>query len=450
MKKEKDWEVIIEKIGLKTGLKRMLLERLSRLEPLEKPERLWKKFVEIWIKRLLLIMTVSAGVLIIFAVFNQQELVLQEGNRLVRPGYNGTEQEVRIRAGVELQENVEDIFLNIEPEKYTFEEFEAVTGKALSNLENDILGGNTSLEEVTENLYLPGQIEDTPVEILWESDNEEIISREGIVNRQAAGEDGTFVVLTAKFTYEEYKISHLINVYVKPEELSEPMRLQKKLLDEIESAFKQSEFEEEISLPSEIEGKQVIYEEEKQTMAGAVPFFFLMGILIWIIAVKEEIEKQEKARERQLFMDYPELISQFTLLLSAGLTVGGAWKRLVDQYEKHRKKDGRKRRYVYEEMTITWWEMQNGISEAEAIWRFGNRIKLTPYLKFSALLSQNLRKGSKGLVGLLKTEAGLAQEERKETAKQLGEEAGTKLLFPMLMMFGIVLIMILVPAFMSF
>ena len=167
------------------------------------------------------------------------------------------------------------------------------------------------------------------------------------------------------------------------------------------------------------------------------------------MGMKEEMEKQEKEREKQLFMDYPELVSQFTLLLSAGMTIGGAWKRLVDQYEKHQR-DGRKRRYVYEEMTITWREMQNGISETEAIKRFGKRIKLIPYMKFASLLSQNLRKGSKGLVGLLKTEAGLAQEERKETAKQLGEEAGTKLLFPMLMMFGIVLLMILVPAFMSF
>jgi len=43
-----------------------------------------------------------------------------------------------------------------------------------------------------------------------------------------------------------------------------------------------------------------------------------------------------------------------------------------------------------------------------------------------------------------------AFELRKNLAKKLGEEAGTKLLLPLFMMLGVVMVMIVVPAFLSF
>ena len=49
---------------------------------------------------------------------------------------------------------------------------------------------------------------------------------------------------------------------------------------------------------------------------------------------------------------------------------------------------------------------------------------------------------------LLEQEVSDAFEERKNLAKKSGEEAGTKMLFPM-MMFGIIIVIIMVPAFLS-
>lgn len=54
------------------------------------------------------------------------------------------------------------------------------------------------------------------------------------------------------------------------------------------------------------------------------------------------------------------------------------------------------------------------------------------------------------MAALLEQEAEEAFEERKNSAKKLGEEAGTKLLFPMLLMLGIVIAIIMVPALLSF
>ena len=70
-------------------------------------------------------------------------------------------------------------------------------------------------------------------------------------------------------------------------------------------------------------------------------------------------------------------------------------------------------------------------------------------MKMGALLSQNLRKGTKGLGDMLSMEAIEAMEERRNRAKRLGEEAGTKLMIPMVMMLIVVMIIVVVPAFMS-
>ena len=54
------------------------------------------------------------------------------------------------------------------------------------------------------------------------------------------------------------------------------------------------------------------------------------------------------------------------------------------------------------------------------------------------------------MLKILEVEAVESFEERKELAKRIGEEAGTKLLFPMILMLLIVLVIVIVPAFLSF
>ena len=73
-----------------------------------------------------------------------------------------------------------------------------------------------------------------------------------------------------------------------------------------------------------------------------------------------------------------------------------------------------------------------------------------PYMRFSSLITQNLRKGAEGILVILEKEAYESMTERKQAALRAGEKAGTKLLFPMILMLGLVMSIIMVPAFMSF
>ena len=94
--------------------------------------------------------------------------------------------------------------------------------------------------------------------------------------------------------------------------------------------------------------------------------------------------------------------------------------------------------------------MKAGVPEREEYQNFGMRCGLHPYLRLSALLEQNLQKGNKSLLSLLQGEQIQAFEERKNQIRKPGEEAGTKLLGPMMLYFLIVLMILLIPAWMSF
>ena len=94
--------------------------------------------------------------------------------------------------------------------------------------------------------------------------------------------------------------------------------------------------------------------------------------------------------------------------------------------------------------------MESGVTEVEAYEHFGQRCRLPQYRKCAALLVQNLKKGSAGLLAALQEEAEHSFEERKRNAREEGERAGTKLLFPMMMMLAVVMVLILVPACFSF
>ena len=151
-----------------------------------------------------------------------------------------------------------------------------------------------------------------------------------------------------------------------------------------------------------------------------------------------------------MLLTYPEMVNKLTLLLGAGMSMASAWEKIALTYKRQSEQGQVKKSPVYEEMLVAYHEMQDGIGERNAYLRFGERCGLTQYRKMVSLITQNVRKGQKELTKLLEDEADEAFHLRKELAKKAGEEAGTKLLMPMMIMLALVMAVILVPACMSF
>ncbi|HEX3076809.1 MAG TPA: hypothetical protein VHQ24_08105, partial [Lachnospiraceae bacterium] len=204
-----------------------------------------------------------------------------------------------------------------------------------------------------------------------------------------------------------------------------------------------------LELPRTLDGKEISYKENKEATSEMIFFLGIISAILIVFLSFTQLDRKRKDREMELMMSYPDMINKVILLLGAGMTIRNVWGKISGEYKEklERRKEGE--RYVYEEMLVTWNEMCNGRSELDAYDAFGKRVKLKPYLKFSSLLVQNAKKGTTDLLHSLEYEAIEAFEVRKETAKRLGEEAGTKLLAPMMLMLFIVLMIIIVPAFLS-
>ena len=137
---------------------------------------------------------------------------------------------------------------------------------------------------------------------------------------------------------------------------------------------------------------------------------------------------------------------KFTLLVQAGMTVRNAFRKMTVDYKRKNEK-----RAAYEELVTACNEMESGISEMEAYRRFGERCGHVKYKTFATLLIQNLQKGSRQMGEMLEKEESVeAWDDRKRKAKVLGEAATTKLLLPMVLMLGVVMAIIMLPACLSF
>lgn len=78
--------------------------------------------------------------------------------------------------------------------------------------------------------------------------------------------------------------------------------------------------------------------------------------------------------------------------------------------------------------------------------QLGRRLELPEYYQLLQHISQYIRMGTKDLRNLMEQEMQQALEKRRELAKKKGEEASTKLLFPMILLLVLVMVMIVYPA----
>ncbi len=133
------------------------------------------------------------------------------------------------------------------------------------------------------------------------------------------------------------------------------------------------------------------YWEQKGDGSGTLmaSLFLIAGAALMVLKSREEFALIQKKRE-QMLLDYPGLIMKFTLLVQAGMTARKAFQKIAGDY---RKRKNKKERYAYEEILVVCYEMDSGVSEAEAYRRFGERCGQVKYKTFATLLIQNLQKG---------------------------------------------------------
>lgn len=376
------------------------------------------------------------------------EKSISDGLLINRNDYGGGERSVvvDIYADDELIMDAEEI--RVSERQYTQEEIEIKFGEIGEYLEKAIIGKNKSLDYVTQDLVFPDSVPGYPVSIEWELSDYSVIGRSGEIYEDNTKEEGTVIDITAIMTYFQVQGEHVFHAAIYPREKDQKEIFLDNVRNEIMNFERQSVFAENSVLPSRVDDVVLSYEEITNKDSVALLIIIAMSCVFVYGLGEQNINKQLKKREEQLLMDYPQIVDKITLLLGAGMTIRSAIEKLGNDYTARKRNS--ERRYSYEELLLCVRELESGISEGEAYVKFGNRCGLLPYIKFGALLSQNLKRGTSGLLEILENEERDAFENRKALARKLGEEAGTKLLLPMALMLIVVLVIVIIPAFLTF
>lgn len=251
----------------------------------------------------------------------------------------------------------------------------------------------------------------------------------------------------AKYLKTQYHSApYRIYVGIVPRELSRYESLMLQLQQAITAEDEGSLSENMLSLPTEIDGQRIYYSEHEDRSYLLLPLLGVIAAMAIYMRQGQARRTEKKQREALLMLDYSELVSKLMVYIGAGLTVRNALETISQHFDALIARGIKEDRPLYQELRTMVIQFRRNMPESEIYLSFGRRVNLKPYTKLVSLIEQNRMNGARNLRAMLELEMEDAFEQRKTTARRLGEEAGTKLLLPLFIMLGIVMIIVIVPA----
>lgn len=386
------------------------------------------------------------GLLILAAVFVYGAATMAVGwygsrpvQRLPRPeGDQGVREEQLL---ADNGEETVPVTVRVAPREKTAEELEALFTAAQAELAAGLPGNNGSLSCVTEPLYMPVTAQDGQILVSWSCDQPEYVSYDGTLGEDIPSQ-GVTVQLSAALQCQQQVRWYREQVTVckasagaggAGEDIAGKL--------EAEDTARTTAYYE---LPRTLgQQKMTWYRRVDNPAPYLAAALLLVGILLPLRAMEEKKAAAKRYRDG-LLRFYPALVSQTMLYLGAGMSLKQAFSCMATP-----KRPGDPT-LLERECAVFVREMEQGVPEAEAIRRLGERSGLWEYRTFCGMLIQNRKKGNASLLPMLQNEAEKAFAERQRRARIMGNEAGTRLLMPMMLMLLVVLIIVLFPAMTSF
>lgn len=167
----------------------------------------------------------------------------------------------------------------------------------------------------------------------------------------------------------------------------------------------------------------------------------LFGAMVTPFLMLKELETQIRKKQQQIIMELPEVLSTIVLLVNAGETVQRAWIRCLQVKRRNEAESP-----LFKEMDMAVRELEMNISFPKVMEDFSKRCAMHEVSLFTSSLMLNYKRGGNDFVLALQ---GLSQElwqRRKTVSRTLGEEASSKLVFPMVLIFAVVMLIVAAPA----
>nr|WP_237690999.1 type II secretion system F family protein [Paenibacillus caui] len=174
------------------------------------------------------------------------------------------------------------------------------------------------------------------------------------------------------------------------------------------------------------------------------PSGIVIGCILSIllpIGLIGDLRGKVRQREQEIIIELPELLNKIMLLVGAGETVQQAFKHCLS----HRKDISHP---LYQELAKMMAECEGGYSFGQALEGFSRRCGIQEVASFSTAVMLNYRRGGSDFTLALRELSRSLWEKRKSVSRTRGEQASSKLLLPMLLLFIVVLVLVGTPAFM--
>ena len=437
-------------------------------------------------KQMLLCISVSLLLTILVFFLGLQDGVLKEGFRLPRSGYGGSKQYITLEVSGLTEDTSVPLDITVSPKRYTEEEANAVFREIYDQLEELVVAEGESFANLQHDLRLMTKLPKYGVQLSWDFYPEldpalaagsvtpdearayyrkyrHLMDSDGTLHNETlppgtvvtgylslimstdivpTGTDGETKYLKTQYHSAPYRIY----VGIVPRALSRYESLLLQLQQAITTEDEGSLGENMLSLPTEIDGQRIYYSEHEDRSYLLLPLLGVIAAMAIYMRQGQARRTEKKQREALLMLDYSELVSKLMVYIGAGLTVRNALETISQHFDALIARGIKEDRPLYQELRTMVIQFRRNMPESEIYLSFGRRVNLKPYTKLVSLIEQNRMNGARNLRAMLELEMEDAFEQRKTTARRLGEEAGTKLLLPLFIMLGIVMIIVIVPA----
>ena len=364
------------------------------------------------------------------------------GMRRPAPGQPAVAEQVLFQ----LEETQKSLTLQIGAQEYEEKQIESLYQEAVTYLEQVVPGDNKELSSVTRDLFFPKSLPDGIGRIDWSTDAPWLITTSGeVLNEELTEAKQTAITAELSYGSEKRYFSRVVTVY--PAEYTGEEAIVRAVQQRLAQQEEETRTSERFLLPETVLGYPV--KQAENGNFGPAAFLILLAIVVPLLLYSGyfgSLDTKRKKRKEQAEGCYTEFVTKLSLLLAAGVSLRQAFFRLAEEYEEHHGPE----HVLAAELKVSRQELENGHSETGVYEAFGGRIGVLAYRRMASLLAQSVSRGVQGMRNLLLQEAKEVMAQERANIKVKGEQAGTKLLGPMMGLLFLVFAILLVPAFQSF
>ena len=333
-----------------------------------------------------------------------------------------------------------DITLEVPAALHSSEEKEEYIEEAKEEIDDTFLGDNEDLDSINQSVVMKESYVDGMVKAEWQLNDYKLVGADGEINYDNLDAEKV-IEANVTLTCEDMTDIYSFSFKAEPFDESSAMGIDFYIKKAIKELF--NEDLTTIKLPDKVGDNEVKWSKKYTFLGAKIALLGVFAAVAMVLGQKKE-EKNSYARYlKNLERDYPKIVESLALYVGAGLSVKNAVYRMCEEYAARRQK---KKEPGFEGLLQMCREIEEGRSELQAYEALPDYCPTREYRRLSSLLTNNLRKGTKGLIEQLNKEEEDAFDMERRYVRIAGEEASTKLLFPMIGLLGIVLIIIIAPS----